>query len=241
MINHKTLLLCIVLIGSLAASDYPTLQPGLNDFVGVVNASDAQSINNLCSVIRENTSIEIAVLIVNTTNGQAIADYSVNTAQQNGIGQKGKDNGVLMVIATQDRQWRIDVGYGLEGELSDGKVGTLARAYLVPALQQKQWGTGIYNTINQMGMSLGAIDDNQTSSPQTDSSSDSTASVLGLVIAIFIIILIAAFVFGDGASGFIGGGSFSGGSFGGSSGGGGGGGGGFGGGSFGGGGAGGSF
>lgn len=224
------------LAGVLAAAEFPTLHKGLNDFTGTVSAEDASAINALCAKIEANTSAQIAVLIVNSTSPYEIADYSVRTAEQNGIGMAKVDNGILMVIAGGDRAWRIDVGYGLEGDLPDGKVGEIGRNYLVPALKSGDYGKGILDTISQMGMAIGAI---PLPPAQFDYTPVVIIALIFLVIIIFMVSVKRKQIGGVGGfnGGFGGmGGGFSGGSFGGSSGGGG-----FGGGSFGGGGAGGKF
>ena len=231
------------LAGAVFASDFPTLHKGLNDFTGTISPADASAINELCAQIEANKSAQIVVLIVNTTSPYEIADYSVQTAEQNGIGKAKVDNGILMVIATGDRAWRVDVGYGLEGDLPDGKVGDIGRNYLVPALQSGNYSQGILDTISQMGMAIGALP------PQAASSNYSTFTIIVVVLffILMFIIIRAMSAASNGGKGGVGGGIvggiggmggvFGGGGFGGS----GGGGGGFGGGGFGGGGAGGKF
>jgi len=149
-------ILLLGLAGTPSAAEFPTLTPCLNDFAGVVNHSDALQISRLCSLLQKNASAEIAILIINSTSPYPIEDYSYKTAEQNGIGKKGKDNGILMVIATRDRSWRVDVGYGLEGDLPDGKIGAMARTYLLPRLKNGEYGAGIADMVAQMGAELGA-------------------------------------------------------------------------------------
>ncbi len=234
------------LAGAFFAADFPTLHKGVNDFTGTLSSEDASSINALCAQIEKNTSTQIAVLIVNSTSPYEIADYSVRAAEQNGIGKEKLDNGILMVIAKGDRTWRVEVGYGLEGDLPDGKVGEIARKYLVPALKSGDYGQGISATIGRMGMAIGAV----PPEPEPDNS----AFIFTVILLLFIIFIIMARAaaaaaksgkggnkgggIGGGIMGGMIGGGFRGGGFGGS---GGFGGGGFGGGSFGGGGAGGKF
>src|SRR5919202_2837988 len=79
---------------------------------------------------------QVAVAVVRTTGGKSIEDYSIDLARQWGVGTKGKDNGVVLVIALDDRRLRIEVGRGLEGELTDLESGRIVRERLVPLLQQ---------------------------------------------------------------------------------------------------------
>ena len=85
----------------------------------MVNAADAASITALCNQVERNKAVEMAVLIVNTTQPEDIDQYAVDVFAKNGIGKKGESNGLLMVIATTDRTWRVEVGYGLEPVLPD--------------------------------------------------------------------------------------------------------------------------
>ena len=246
----KTLLAFFLFSSFLFAAEFPVLHPGLNDMAGVINANDTASINALTTLLEKNTSVESAILIVETTQPYDIADYSVRTAQQNGIGKKDKDNGILMVIATKDRKWRIDIGYGLEGILNDGKVGEIGRNSLVPYLKNGEWGAGVYSTMNAIAVALGAVNDTSTTPVSTANllgNHVSPSDLLIFLIVVMFVVIVLVIALGDTTSsggswggsggGIIGGGGFGGGSSGGSSSGGGG----FGGGSFGGGGAGGSF
>ena len=227
------------------ALDIPTVKHCLNDFSNVVNATDAARINSLCAQIERNTSDEIAILVLNTTQPYEIADFSIKVAEKNGIGKKGVDNGVLMVIATQDRDWRVDVGYGLEGVLNDGKIGSIGRAYMVPYLKNGQWGEGIYSALFAIGGVLSGSGETAPAAAQggEDSSLCVVAFVIGFILMIFAVRWLSRGMpkgkggwggFGGMGGGWAGGGGFGGGFSGGSSGG-------FGGGGFGGGGAGGKF
>ena len=235
------LLLCIGL-----AFAFPTLHPGLNDLAGVVNGSDAQAINDLCTLLEKNTTVECAVLFVNTTEPYEIADYTVQTGEQNGIGKKETDNGILMVIAVVDREYYTAVGYGLEGDLNDGKLGEIQRNYLVPELKNGNWGKAAYDTLQQYGVVLGAVNATTIIYGTGTLESMPLDGFLFIILVVVVLFVVLALLAGgtsggysggsSGGGGYIGGGGFSGGSSGGSSGGGS-----FGGGSFGGGGAGGRF
>lgn len=225
------------------AGDFPTLHPGLNDMVGVISANDTASINALTTLLEKNTSVESAILIVETTQPYDIADYSVRTAQQNGIGKKEKDNGILMVIATKDRKWRIDVGYGLEGILNDGKVGEIGRNSLVPYLKNGEWGAGVLSGMTAIAVELGAVNDTSTTATEKIAPPQIDTLTLIFVLAVLVILffVIAGFSVGLGSGGYSGGDSWGGGYSSGSSGGSSSGGGSFSGGGFGGGGASGGF
>jgi uncharacterized protein len=77
-----------------------------------------------------------------------------------GIGKEGKDNGVLVLVAIEEQQWRIEVGYGLEGDITDIESNRIAQDYLVPQLSQGNYGEGLYDTVVALGQQIPVI--NQT-------------------------------------------------------------------------------
>ena len=105
----------------------------VNDFAGVLDPATVARLNNLCRQVDEKAHAQIAVVTVKSTDGQDIVSYAVALYQKWGIGAKGKDRGVLILLATQDRKYRTAVGYGLEPILPDGKVGGFGREAAIPS------------------------------------------------------------------------------------------------------------
>ena len=134
-----------------AGAEYPTLEYHVTDDVGVITLDEAYSIEDLCVTVYEETGAEMAVLIVNTTQPDDINTFATRTFQQNGLGQEGKDDGLLIVVSIDQKLWRIEVGYGLEGILPDSLVGQVAMDYLVPSLQQDDYYTGLFDTVDVLG------------------------------------------------------------------------------------------
>jgi uncharacterized protein len=246
-------------IASLNAKDY------VNDFAGVLNGSAVTRLNDLCLQVDQKAHAQIAVVTVKTLDGQDPVTYAVALYQKWGIGAKGKDRGVLILLATQDRKYWTTVGYGLEGILPDGKVGGFGRE-MVPLLRAGNFAAAVTLTTsrvaNVIAQDAGVTLDNQprdvpaiTRPQNVPQLGTGTIIVLILVFLFVVLPLLRAMSRGGGAGGNLlsfllgmflggggrgyGGGGFGGGGFGG--GGGGGGFGGFGGGSTGGGGAGGSW
>ena len=91
------------------------------------------------------TTAQVAVLTVPTLDGEPIESYALKVLRGWGIGTSEKNNGVLIVVATQDRQSRIEVGYGLEGALPDGLTGRLQDDTMLPYFKQGQYDKGIVN------------------------------------------------------------------------------------------------
>jgi uncharacterized protein len=246
-------------IASLSPTNY------VNDFAGVLSSSTVTRLNDLCLQVDQKAHAQIAVVTVKSVDGQDVVSYAVALYQKWGIGAKGKDRGVLILIATQDHKYWTNVGYGLEGILPDGKVGGFGRE-MVPLLKSGNYN-GAATLITSRVSTVIAQDadvtlDNQPqvrpASPRPQSSPGAGRAVILLLVFFFVVLPILRAIFrgggggggglgfllgmllGSGGGGFGGGrGGFGGGGFGG--GGGGGGFGGFGGGSTGGGGAGGSW
>jgi uncharacterized protein len=147
----RKVLLCtisLVIVCSIAiAQEVPTLQKYVNDNANVLSSSDIARINALAAEIEKNTTVQVAVLTVDSTQPMTIEEYAVKVFEQNGIGQSDKDNGILIVVAISDRRWRIEVGYGLEPIINDAKAGLIGRTYIVPAFQEERYGDGLYDTV----------------------------------------------------------------------------------------------
>ncbi len=99
----------------------------VNDFAHVLTSQSAAQINDLCKQVDDKAHAQIALVTVNTLDGRDVESYAVELFKQWGVGTKGTDRGVLILYAIQDRRARIEVGYGLEPILPDGKVGSFQR------------------------------------------------------------------------------------------------------------------
>jgi len=139
-----------------AAQEVPTIFLYVNDLTepGALLYDEYAAIEGICYEVDLRTSAEIAVLIVNTTLPLGIDTYAVEAFEVNGIGKEGLDNGVLILVSTDERQWRVEVGYGLEGILNDGKVGTIGRATLTPSLGADDVYGGIRDATLAIGQEI---------------------------------------------------------------------------------------
>lgn len=123
---------------------YPKPTGYVNDFAGVVDYQSARQIDALCRELEDKTGAQMALVTVKNLGGNDIKDFANRLFSAWGLGQKGKDNGLLMVDAVEDRQIWIEVGYGLEGILPDGKVGAILDQYVVPEIKAGNRGAGYY-------------------------------------------------------------------------------------------------
>lgn len=238
------LLACLVALPSLADKPVPFLSGRVVDEAAMIPADTKRRIEDKLAATEQRTGNQVAVLTVDSLDGEPIEDYSMRVAQTWKLGQKGKDNGVLLVVAKQDRKIRIDVGYSLEPTLTDLETSRIIDL-MRPDFQKGDFGAGIEHGTDAI---LTALDGGEVPAPPAGQRQDKglPGDLLTFLITIAIFIVLNLLVnrgrgrFWGGGWGGFGGGGFGGGGF---SGGGGGGGGGFsgGGGSFGGGGASGSW
>jgi uncharacterized protein len=106
----------------------------VNDFAGMLSGPARAQLTALCQEVDQKTNAQIAIVTVHTLEGVPIEEFSINLATRWGIGPKKSDRGVLVLLATDDRKYRIEGGYGLEGILPDGRVGGFGRE-AVPLLR----------------------------------------------------------------------------------------------------------
>jgi uncharacterized protein len=127
-----------------AAEPIASLHPSnyVNDFAGVLDAATQARLNDLCFQVEQKAHAQIAVVTVKSTDGEDVFSYAVDLYQKWGIGKKGSDRGVLILLATQDRKFGASVGYGLEPILPDGKIGGFRRE-VVPYLTSGDYAAGL--------------------------------------------------------------------------------------------------
>ena len=126
---------------------YPDYTGYVNDFAGMLDSSTVSRITDIISEVNNKTSAEIAVVTVDNLQGISIEEYAVKLFEKWGIGKKDKDNGVLLLISKEDRKLRIEVGYGLEGALTDLESGRIINNIIVPEFKAGDYDTGVYNGV----------------------------------------------------------------------------------------------
>ena len=210
----------------------------VNDFAGIISP---ENVNNLDSYLKEldkKTGAEIAVVTLSSLKGNSIEDTALDIGRKWGVGKKGKDNGIVILVATGDKKMRIEVGYGLEGVIPDGKAGRIRDDYMIPAFKQGNMEQGIINgtmvIVSEIAKSYkgempadfnSSVSDLSASSAQTGSGKSSPPDIFIFLIFIILFIVLprrGLFIggytnygegFGGSSSGFsgFGGGSFGGG------------------------------
>lgn len=156
-----SLLLCALFLGPISTpaggqeADYPDPVGYVNDFAQVISSDYERTLTELIAEVEQKTTAEIAVATVKTGQPQSIDMYAVELFTRWGVGKEEKDNGVLIVLAMEERKVWIEVGYGLEGVLPDGFCGEVYRQLLVPHFQQGEFGKGLLVATTAIGQKIG--------------------------------------------------------------------------------------
>jgi uncharacterized protein len=126
-----------------AQPEIPQLQNYANDFTGTLTSDQVERINSELLRFDYETTTQIVFLMINTLDDYPIEMYANEVAEKNGIGTKENDNGILFLVALNDRKMRIEVGYGLEGALPDALAGSIIRNEIAPQFKQGNYYAGV--------------------------------------------------------------------------------------------------
>ena len=146
-----------------SVSQLPTPTGYVQDFAGVIDPGVKQQMEQLSREVYKQTHATIVVVTIHSLDGVSIEQFATDLEDKWKVGPKGSDRGVLMLLAIGDRKRRIEVGYGLEGILPDGKVGDIGRT-MVPYLQRGEYGAGLLDAQQQIANVI-AADANVTLTP----------------------------------------------------------------------------
>jgi uncharacterized protein len=139
----------ILLSGFTVTQTFPSPVGYVNDFANVLEQTYEDQITAITKSLEENTTAELVVVTINSTGSLDTKTYAVKLFEEWGIGKHGKDNGILVLLVVGQRRIEIEVGYGLEGILPDGKVGRILDDYAVPYLRQDLYGEGLTNLVKK--------------------------------------------------------------------------------------------
>ncbi len=136
---------------SLRAEQWQKLdvQGYVNDFSGVLDAATTARLTQLCTEVDQKAKAQIAIVTIKTLEDEPVEDFANNLFKKWGVGAKGTDRGVMLLMATGDHKYWTEVGYGLEPILPDGKVGGFGRS-MVPFLRQGDYNGAITQMIGQI-------------------------------------------------------------------------------------------
>jgi uncharacterized protein len=194
------LVLCTA--SAVIAVDIPARPPApVVDLAGIIDDSVKTKLNTYMRELEQKTTAQMAILTIKSLEGQSLEDLSITIAHDKWkLGQKGKDNGVLMMVALKDRKYRIEVGYGLEGVLPDSLVGGIGRQYLVPYFKKGDYSSGIYAAAlviaNKIADDAGVKISGLPTVPKThpDTAQKRSSGLFGKIISL-LIFLVVFFIF----------------------------------------------
>lgn len=129
---------------------FPELTGRVVDQADLLSSAQEASLTAQLEAHEMSTSNQIVVVTIPSLAGQAISDYGYQLGRHWGIGQRDKNNGVLLIIAVDDREMRIEVGYGLEGSLSDGVASDIIQHHITPAFKADDYPQGIQQGVDQI-------------------------------------------------------------------------------------------
>lgn len=145
-----TLLTATTAMAQSATPTFPKATGRVNDFANVIDPATEAEIDGRLDQLERQTSSEIAVATIASLGGLASTEYANRLFKEWGVGQEKRDNGVLVVIAIEDRDMAIEVGYGLEGVLPDGLAGQVIRDEFTPRFRDNDYSGGIRNGVMRL-------------------------------------------------------------------------------------------
>jgi len=166
----------------------------VSDYAGIISSDDKYAIEALGEEVKQKSGAEIAILTIKTIEPYAsIDEYANEVMSKWGIGEKGKDNGVLIVLSIDERVIRIEVGYGLEGAITDGHAGSIMDKYMIPYFRNNDFSTGLlegYRAVSvtvakEYNFEISGLDDRQYNNNEANYSFEFFGS-LGFFILIFL-------------------------------------------------------
>ena len=139
------ILLSITFISNVKAIVKPTNNFYINDYANILSSETEEYILNKSVALNNVDGTQIVVVTVPNLEGMSLESYATQLFRNFGIGDSKKNNGLLLLLALEERQFRVEVGYGLEGILPDGKTGRFQDQYIIPYLKNNNWDEGVKN------------------------------------------------------------------------------------------------
>ncbi len=136
--------LCIASVASAEIAIPLSPRNHVVDLAGIIDANMETGLNRYLLELEQKTTAQMVILTIKTLEGESIEDFSLKVAHDKWkLGQKGEDNGMLLLVSLKERKYRFETGYGLEGLLPDSLVGSIGRQYLVPYFKKGDYSSGI--------------------------------------------------------------------------------------------------
>ena len=184
-----TLLLAVLLLlpSPSMALEVPALTARVNDYAAILSPATVQQLEGSLKAFETDQSTQIVVLTIPSLEGEVLEEFSTRVFERWKIGQKGHDNGAILLIARNERKLRIEVGYGLEGSLTDLVAGRIIRDIIVPRFKQGNFDQGVIDGVSAMMATVrGEFSGKNMQSPAKPSS-DAEGFLVMLLASIFFI------------------------------------------------------
>ena len=174
------------------------LQPQgkVNDFAGLLSAEEREGLEQVLNDLEQKTGAQVAVVTLKSLEGGQIEDFTEKLFQRWGVGQKGKDNGVMFLVAIEDRAVRIEVGYGLEPTLPDIVCGRILSEEVAPAFREGRYAEGIRRATRRIAAILGG---DESAAEPTGASGDDEGAMAAITAFLALFVGIGLFSAGAGA------------------------------------------
>ncbi len=182
------LLLALVCVQAQELAAIPAMTSPVVDSTGTIDATTRQQLEAQALALQKRKGSQLQVLVVPTTMPEDIAQYAVRAFDQWKVGRKGVDDGVLLVVAKDDRRVRIEVGYGLEGAIPDATSARVIQEYLVPKFRANDYAGGITDAT---GALVKLIDGEPLPAPMAEHRSARGNGGSGWLFALFVAFIVA--------------------------------------------------
>ncbi|WP_189439466.1 TPM domain-containing protein [Rhodanobacter panaciterrae] len=173
-----------------AADAVPKLARHVTDLTGTLTAPQVDQLDAQLVALEKAKGAQLTVLMVDSTAGQDIESYSLAVAETNKVGRKGIDDGVLLLVAKNDRRVRIEVGYGLEGAIPDAATARITREYIAPKFRSNDYFGGISDAVGELTQLING----EALPPPVQGSADDERSGPGLQNGLMIGVFVALFL-----------------------------------------------
>ncbi|MBU0628544.1 MAG: TPM domain-containing protein [Nanoarchaeota archaeon] len=141
-----SLLLIFLLAMPLVLAQEVKIDGFINDYADIITPDQKPKIESVLNALYNDKIAEFSVVTINSLEGQDIDSYALNLAQGK-LGDKEKNNGLLLVVSVQDQKYKFEVGRGIEPILNDAKIGRVGRNYIVENFRNEEYGKGIYESV----------------------------------------------------------------------------------------------
>lgn len=195
-ISKVIVLISLLLTGTTlyAQLQVPPLTGRVIDQTGILRDVESRALNDLLVSIENKTGAQIALLIVSTIRPEPIEQYAIRVAENWKLGQKGVDNGVLVLVAKEDRELRIEVGYGLEGVVTDFESKQIIDRFIVPRFKLGQYYLGLKSGIERLQSLISGDGDPSFQQPVDKTKGSDSPFLILVILGLLTVIFLTPFL-----------------------------------------------